>query len=115
MDRVLTCIICPRGCMLTVTGEKDAIAVTGNACPKGAQYAKDECTHPVRTVTSVVRVANREDVMVSVKTAEPIPREHIFDVMDRIRAVSVDAPVTAGTVILDDVFGTQIVATKTIR
>jgi CxxC motif-containing protein len=53
--------------------------------------------------------------MVSVKTAEPIPREHIFDVMDRIRAVSVDAPVTAGTVILDDVFGTQIVATKTIR
>ncbi len=114
IDRTLTCIICPRGCMLTAKGEKGALTVTGNACPKGAQYATDECTHPVRTVTSIVRVANREDTMVSVKTAAPIPKENIFDVMERIRAASVEAPVEAGTVILSDVFGTEVIATKTI-
>ena len=67
MNRNLTCIICPRGCALTVEGEKDNLVVTGNACPKGKQYAIDECTHPVRTVTSIVRVANRVDTMVSVR------------------------------------------------
>lgn len=113
MERTLTCIICPRGCTLTVTGERDALKVEGNACPKGAQYAIDECTHPVRTVTSVVRVANREDTMVSVKTATPVPKECIFEVMEAIRAASVDAPVAAGAVLLT-VCGAEIVATKTI-
>lgn len=115
MNRNLTCIICPRGCSLTVTGECNALTVTGNACPKGAQYAIDECTHPVRTVTSIVRVSNREDTMVSVKTATPIPKENIFDVMERIRAASVEAPVAAGTVILTDVYGTEVIATKSIQ
>ncbi len=113
MERTLTCIICPRGCTLTVTGERDALQVTGNACPKGAQYAIDECTHPVRTVTSVVRVTNREDTMVSVKTATPVPKECIFEVMEAIRAASVEAPVAAGTVLLT-VCGAEVITTKTI-
>ena len=114
MNRNLTCIICPRGCSLSVEGEGTNLNVTGNACPKGKQYAIDECTHPTRTVTSIVRVSNREDTMVSVKTAAPIPKENIFDVMALIRAASVEAPIQSGTVILSDVFGTQVVATKTI-
>ena len=68
----------------------------------------------MRTVTSTVRVENREDTMVSVKTAAPIPKEVIFTVMARIRAARVNAPVKIGDVILPDVFGTQIVATKNI-
>ncbi len=115
MKRNLICIICPRGCALTVEGEKDNLTVTGNACPKGKQYAIDECTHPTRTVTSIVRVANREDTMVSVKTAAPIPKENIFDVMAKIRAAEVDAPIEAGTVILSDIYGTEVIATKTIN
>ena len=88
--------------------------VTGNACPKGAVYGHDECLHPTRTVTSIVRVANREDVMVSVKTAAPIPKENIFDLMKVIRATSVEAPVAIGDVVCRDVYGTDVVATKAI-
>ena len=54
----------------------------------------------MRTVTSTVRVENREDTMVSVKTAAPIPKEVIFTVMARIRAARVNAPVKIGDVIL---------------
>lgn len=115
MKRNLICIICPRGCAMTVEGEKDNLTVTGNACPKGKQYAIDECTHPTRTVTSIVRVSNREDTMVSVKTAAPIPKENIFDMMAKIRATKVEAPIEAGTVILSDVYGTEVIATKTIH
>ncbi len=115
MERNLICIICPRGCALSVAGEENNLTVTGNACARGKDYAIAECTHPMRTVTSIVRVANREDTMVSVKTAAPIPKENIFDVMRQIRAAKVDAPIEAGTVILADIYGTEVVATKTVR
>lgn len=114
MTRDMTCIICPRGCALKVEIEGD-ITVTGNSCPKGKQYAIDECTNPTRTVTSSVRVENREDTMVSVKTASPIPKDKIFEVMRLIRAKSVCAPVGIGDIIIKDVFGTNIVATKNIE
>ena len=115
MERDLICIICPRGCALHVSDEGGELAVTGNACNKGKQYAIDECTHPMRTVTSIVRVANREDTMVSVKTATAIPKEKIFDVMKIIRGTKVNAPISSGEVIISDVFGTDIIATKSIR
>ena len=115
MRRDMTCIICPRGCALKVEIEGDNITVTGNSCPKGRQYAIDECTNPTRTVTSSVRVENREDTMVSVKTASPVPKDKIFEVMRLIRAKSVCAPVGIGDIIIKEVFGTNIVATKNIE
>ena len=114
MKRELTCIICPRGCALTIESTADGYKVTGNSCSKGEKYAIDECTHPVRTVTSIVRVANREDTMVSVKTSAPIPKENIMDVMGIIRGITVEAPVKIGEVLKDDVFGAQIIVTKDV-
>ncbi len=115
MKRNLICIICPRGCAMTVEGEGTDLTVTGNTCPKGKQYAIDECTHPMRTVTSTVRVTNRPDTMVSVKTAAPVPKDAIFEVMKRIRATTVKAPVKAGAVLVADVFGTDVIATKSVE
>ena len=111
MTRDMTCIICP----LKVQINGDNITVSGNRCPKGKQYAIDECTNPTRTVTSSVRVENREDTMVSVKTASPVPKDKIFEVMRLIRAKSVCAPVGIGDIIIKEVFGTNIVATKNIE
>lgn len=115
MNRKLTCIICPRGCMLTAEADGDTVKVSGNACPKGEKYAIDELTHPTRTVTSTVRIANRKNCMVSVKTASAIPKENIFDAMKLIREAEVNAPVSIGDVILPDVYGTDIIATKTVK
>ena len=112
--RKLTCIICPKGCPLTVTEEGSELAVSGNLCPRGKKYAIEECTHPVRTVTSFIRVENRMDTMVSVKTAQPIAKEDMFLAMEKIRAARVNAPVAIGDVLLKDVFGTDIIATKNI-
>ena len=114
MKKNLICIICPRGCALSVEGEPGNLKVSGHSCPKGEQYAIDECTRPVRTVTSIVHVDNRPDVMVSVKTSAPIPKERIFDVMDVIRTLRVSAPVHIGDVLATDVFGADIIATKEI-
>lgn len=114
MERNITCIICPRGCSLTVTVDGDKTTVVGHNCPKGEQYGVDEVLNPVRTVTSIVRVTNREDTMVSVKTAKPIKKAEIFNLMKLIRATTVEAPVKIGDVIIENVYGTNVIATKDI-
>lgn len=114
MERNITCIICPRGCAMTVKGEPGNLTVTGNTCPKGEEYAINECVNPVRTVTSTVRVSNRKDTMVSVKTAAPVPKGKMMDVMALLRQTEVQAPVAIGDVVLTDVFGTTVIITKAI-
>lgn len=115
MKRNLTCIICPRGCLLEAEINGDSVSVSGNACPKGEKYGIDECLHSVRTVTAIVRVGNREDTMLSVKTENPIPKENIFDLMDIINSKIVYAPIEIGDIICDNVFGTNVIATKQIK
>lgn len=114
MKRDLICIICPRGCAMTAQIQGETVTVTGNSCPKGEEYAINECLHPMRTVTATVRISNREDTMVSVKTEHPVPKEHMMDVMARLRTISAAAPIAIGDEILSDVFGTRIIATKQI-
>ena len=108
-----TCIICPRGCRLKVD---DDMNVTGNTCPRGKQYAISELTNPVRTITSSVRVNNRENLLVSVKTSGSIPKAKIFEVMDEINTLSVDAPTRIGDVVKKDILGlgVDIIVTKNI-
>ena len=108
MSKKLTCILCPRGCALDVA---ENLTVSGNFCPRGEKYAKDECTNPVRTVTATVRVANRPDTMVSVKTEAPVPKGKMMDVMHILRSMTVSAPVEIGSVIVSDILGTKIIAT----
>ena len=115
MTKNLICIICPRGCALTATISEDKVSVSGQCCARGEKYAIDECTNPLRTVTSVIRVSNREDTMVSCKTKEPIPKDKIFDAMNIIRKTSVKAPIEIGDVLCDNVFGTNIIATKYVK
>ena len=115
MKKQITCIVCPRGCRMTADIQGDTITVTGHTCPRGEKHAMDEILHPVRSLTSIVRVSNRVDTMVSVKSADPIPKEEMFAIMERIHAASVEAPVAIGDVIIDDICGTRIVATKEIR
>lgn len=113
MTRNLTCIVCPRGCDLTVTVEDGkVISVGGNACRRGVTYAENECTHPVRTVTSTM--ACEDGRVIAVKTNKPIPRELVFDCMKAINAAKAPDDTKIGDVLIEGVLGTDanIVATQ---
>ncbi len=115
MDKIeLTCIVCPRGCHITVD---ENMNVTGNSCPRGKEYALNEVTHPMRTLTSSVRVINRENTLVSVKTNKPIPKEKMFDVMNEINKASITAPINIGDIVIKNVLGldADIVVTKNVK
>ena len=84
---------------------------------KGAEYAVKEVTDPTRIVTTAVRVKNGSMPVVSVKTARDIPKGKIFNCVDALRDVCVEAPVQIGDVILENSAGTgvDIVATGNVK
>ena len=114
MHSELTCIACPMGCRLQIEETENGYIIEGHTCPKGKKYALQELEDPRRMVTSTVSVENGFLALVPVKTAEPIPKNLIFDVMTQINSVVVEAPVFLGDVIVKDVAGTgiDIVATR---
>ena len=115
--RELICINCPLGCGLTVTlRDGDVVKVEGNTCPKGEAYGKKEVTDPTRIVTSTVRVSGGVLPVVSVKTASDIPKEKIMDCANVLKNVKIQAPVSIGDVVVEDVCGTgvSVIATKNI-
>ena len=99
---------------MTAAVTEKGVTVTGHTCPKGEEYAINECTNPVRTVTAAVRVANRYNTMVSVKTDAPVPKGKMMDVMAALHKVQVQAPVRIGDVVLSDIFGANIIVTKNV-
>ena len=108
--RELVCIVCPRGCHLTVD---ETLNVTGNTCKRGEMYGRQEVTNPTRTVTSTVRVEGGELPLCPVKTKDPIPKGKIFEVMDEINKVHLKTPVHIGDVVIEDVAGTGVAVVAT--
>ncbi len=102
----IICIVCPKGCRLTV--DEKTLAVTGNGCPRGAEYGKNELTHPVRVVTSTVRVEGAAIARCPVKTAGSVPKEKMAGVMRALDGVRLTAPVKRGDIAVADVCGTGV-------
>ena len=109
----MTCIVCPVGCTLTID---DSLNVTGNRCKRGEPYAIKELTNPTRILTSTVRINSVITKRLSVKTAQPVAKEKLFDVMARLNACDVRPPVNIGDVIVKNIDGdgTNLIATRKI-
>ena len=111
MKRELICIVCPKGCNLTAELENGkVVSVSGNTCKRGEEYAVNECTNPVRCVTTTMKTKDGETV--SVKTDKPIAKDKMFELMKIINKEKVVLPISVGDVIIKDVFGCNIVATQ---
>jgi CxxC motif-containing protein len=137
--RELTCIVCPIGCSLTVDEGQAGpeglpeLTVSGNRCPRGPEYAREEIRAPKRVVTATCGIdttgeadsGKGEDACrcvysprrIPVRTAVPCPKEKISALLADIYTVKVKLPVAAGDVIIADWQGSgiNIVAARTIR
>lgn len=118
MIKNMTCIQCPQGCQLKVNTENGyVISVTGNKCPKGEAYAKQEIANPMRTLASGVLAKGLELKIVPVKTAQPIPKAKIAEAMERIKNIVLTRSVACGEVIEKNFLslGVDLVATRTVN
>ena len=104
----ILCIRCPRGCKLTIEIDKDSIRVTGNACPVGEIYGKEEIRDPKRIVTTTVRILGAKYPRLPVRTSEPVPKEKIEEVIKALTGVVVEAPVKRGQIIMKNVANTGV-------
>lgn len=117
------CTTCPSECLLTVEVERDADgalvevrSVTGNSCPRGDKFARQELTCPMRVLTTTVAVSGGDEALLPVRTAEAIPLALHAQAMNLIRSVVVEAPVRMGDVVLPDLLdtGTDLIASMDI-
>ena len=118
MHKTYTCIVCPNSCEIDVEYENGRLlSCGGNLCRRGAEYVAQELQDPRRTIASCVLVEGGELPQVSVRLTKPVPRDRIFDVMALIHTLKLQAPVTAGTVVVPDVLGlgSDLIATRTVR
>ena len=126
----LTCISCPVGCSLSV--EEGAVGadgfpeltITGNRCPRGVVYAREEVRAPKRTVTATCEIEDNSGKRgpyaprrAPVKTSAPCPRERINELLAEVYKLKVTLPVKAGSRLIKDWkgLGIDIVAVRNIE
>ncbi len=104
--RQFVCISCPIGCPLVLTHEgREVIEIQGNACDRGAKYARQEFTDPRRALSTTVAVAGAAVARLPVKVTKAIPKERVREAARAIHALRVEAPVERGRVLLRDLLG----------
>ncbi len=117
-NRKFICVACPVGCSLNVTLEDGVIQkVEGNTCARGIAYAEAEIANPTRVFASTVRVEGGALPVVPVRSRGPVPKSEIFAIARAVAAVSLNAPVEIGQVVLPNVrgCGVDIIASRSLR
>jgi len=95
----------------------DNLSITGNRCPRGAVYAREEIRAPKRVVTATCKIEGEHSVKrVPVKTVSPCPREKIPALLDDIYKLKITLPVKTGDILIADWKGEgiDVAATRTI-
>jgi len=117
VNKEIICTVCPRGCHVNVEYNNGKIERTeGYSCKRGMEFAVAETLHPVRILTTTVKIANIKGELLPVRSAAPIPREKLMECMTEIRKAEVKTPIARYDVIIPDICGTgiDIVAVKNV-
>jgi len=100
----IACTICPRSCVLSVNGDE----ISGAGCERGEEYARTELASPKRYVTATVAVKGVPEKRIPVRSAAPVPKDKIPEIMNEIRSISVGPDVVSGQVIHRNAGGTGV-------
>ena len=107
----LNCILCPNGCRLRY--ESDG-SISGNRCKRGEEYAIQERTAPMRTLTLTLRTES--GALVPVRTDRPIPREKLLNAAAQLQTLVLpERDIACGEVLLHDLMGAAVIACAAYR
>jgi len=115
----MVCIVCPIGCNLKaeLNDQNEVVSVTGNTCARGDVYARKELTNPTRMLTSTIKIKGAIYDRLPVITSSDIPKGKLFDVMQALLNLEVEAPVQNKDIIIKNVcdLGVDIIASRTME
>ncbi len=115
--RHLTCIGCPLGCPLELSiRDGQLCAISGNSCPRGEEYARQEFSDPRRTLCTTVSCPTGLWPRLPVKSTAALPKAEIRTAARVLHGIQVEAPVRLGQIILENVAdtGIDVVATRSL-
>ena len=118
MKKKLICIICPAGCTIeTETDDANLIKVSGNKCPRGAEYARKELLAPERTVTAVVPSDSEVLPFIPVRTDKAISRDLVSQLLKTIYSMNVKTPVKRGAVLIENfqASGVNVIFSRSVK
>ncbi len=108
-QRQFICVTCPVGCAIdAVVDGETVVEMRGYACKRGVEFVHKELTAPRRMLTTTVRVQEGVLPLAPVRSAGPLPKGLIADVVDALRRVILTAPVREHQVILKDALGSGV-------
>lgn len=113
----MTCIVCPLGCQMKVCVNKEGeVEVSGNKCKRGEKYGYDECTNPLRMLTTTIAVKGGVLPLVPVKSFDSLPKDVVFDCIKKLKEIEVVAPIEVGDIVFENILdtGIDIVATRRV-
>jgi len=92
------------------------VSLTGNKCPKGLDYGKQEVEDPRRTLTTTVAAAGLSLKRIPVRTSRAIPKARLPEAMQAVRTLLITRPVCLGEVIAGNFLGLNVdlVATRSV-
>ena len=110
MNKKLTCLVCPRGCTLTID---EPLNVSGNFCPRGIPYALQELKAPKRTLTYLVKVKGHSQPL-PVRSDAPIDKALIFEAVAILNTLELTPPIDFNTIVVENILGSgvNIIATR---
>ncbi len=114
-ERVITCIVCPRGCEIRVLTEGgEVLSIEGATCSLGEKYAEKEVRNPERVLITVIPCRGGDPPTVSVKTEKPIPLKQIMKAAKELAKVEVRPPIEVGDTIIESLLnlGVRVIATR---
>lgn len=114
--QTLICINCPKGCQMEAVPDNGDWKISGNDCPRGITYAKQEVTDPQRVLTALMRPDGAKRP-VSVKTDRPVPKAKLLECAAHLYQIHPKLPIAAGDVLVENLCqtGARVIATRAAR
>jgi CxxC motif-containing protein len=110
----ITCITCPIGCRITIDFANGEYSFSGNKCAQGLEFAKNEMTSPVRSLTTTVRTSFPQMPVLPVRTNGEVPKEKIKEIIRELSKIVISEKIGIGETVAANILGTgcDIIATS---
>ena len=103
--RELTCIVCPNGCELKFL---DDGSVVGNLCQRGEAFAKQEVSHPLRSVTATCKTIFEDIPVVAVKSDAQVEKDMVWKIIEEIKKTIITKKLGIGDVVIENVLDSKV-------
>lgn len=109
IEKEIICVVCPSSCHITVKGDGKTVSeITGFTCKRGKEYAESEYIAPKRVLSTTVKAENYSCPIIAVRSNMPIPKESLFDAMEKIREAVATPPFYVGKVVVENILNTGV-------